>query len=652
MFDCEEKNLRRFGRSPLSALCGIFNVDGAPVDEALLLRMRDIVDYRGPDGSGIWIQGNVGLAHRLLVTTQESVGEKQPMTNGNVTIVADCRIDNRDELKERFISHGMRADFNKLSDTAYILRAYELWGEDVGKHLLGDFSFVLWDDKRGELFACRDPFGVKPLVYHWDGSKFIFGSEIKQVFQDATVLRELDLGYLGSSLLYSYPDCRESPFKNVRRLAPGSFLALKKEKWQVKKYFCWDPAGEPLSKASLEENAEMFRRIFWEAVKARLRSPGGFRTGSLLSGGLDSSSIVSVAASPRGRLPVFTLHFPEADPVYHSKSFDSVDEKVYSGAVIEKYDLEAYPVEIAGFSPLEDIDRILWHQESPMVYPNMAYLNRLFKAAHGVGVRSLLHGEGGDELFQVGWFWFSESLKKMDFSGFLRECRARHARSGTPYGSLLKSGSLAVIKKTLGISGAAADLKRTFLPLIDKRFARQINLSERTKSDFSFKENKIQPSQGLVSWLQAGHISLYLESMDKIASASQIELRLPYIDLRLFRFMATIPWNQKIRGGISKFLLRESLKDALPALVNNRIKKTEFSPVFRIGIERYARARMEEAFRDPHPVLRSMIRVEMAKQLHEDYFEHEDKSKYSWEPLFLWYITILDIWLKDISVPS
>ena len=143
----------------MSAIAGIFNGDGSPVDEELLVRMRDIVDYRGPDGAGIWCRGNVGLAQRLLWTTEESVHEKLPMTNGRgLWITADCRIDNRDELRREFESRGVWVEIQKLldpfppPDSAYILFAYQLWGEEAPNHLLGDFAFAIWDERRQKLF--------------------------------------------------------------------------------------------------------------------------------------------------------------------------------------------------------------------------------------------------------------------------------------------------------------------------------------------------------------------------------------------------------------------------------------------------------------------------------------------------------------------
>ncbi len=151
----------------MSAIAGIYSTERTPVDEALLLKMREAAFHRGPDGAGFWIGRGVGLAHRLLRNTPESSEESQPMTNGRgFWMTADCRIDNREELKREFQSRGIWVPGSVYPDAAYILMAYELWGEEAPNHLLGDFAFVLWDERKQKLFCARDHIGIKPFVYH------------------------------------------------------------------------------------------------------------------------------------------------------------------------------------------------------------------------------------------------------------------------------------------------------------------------------------------------------------------------------------------------------------------------------------------------------------------------------------------------------
>ena len=359
----------------MSGIGGILRVDGAPVEQGLLERMRDIIDFRGPDGSGLWMNGKVGLVHRLLWSTEESVSDQQPMANGRgLWITADCRIDNREELKQRFISAGLWREAGKLfgskpvPDSAYILFAYELWGKEAPGRLLGDFAFAIWDEPRQKLFCARDQIGIKPFVYHWNGRKFLFGSEMKQIFQDPSVSEELNLLHLADLLATSFPNREETPFLAVRRLPPGHSILIEWGNFRLRRYWDWNPLAEPLSRSSVQENAARFLELFREAVRARIRSPIGYRAGAFLSGGLDSSSVVAaaVSSSPPSQtsrpFPVFTSCFLETDPRYQRRNFDPVDEGPYVAALAEQYPLELHRSKIEGYGPFENLPWNLWFQ--------------------------------------------------------------------------------------------------------------------------------------------------------------------------------------------------------------------------------------------------------------------------------------------------
>ena len=163
----------------MSGIIGIHYLDGRPVDRENLTKMVDILAHRGPDGADIWVDGCVGLGHRMLWTTPESLIEKLPLENqrGDLVITADARIDNRDELIAALQINNRPSD--KVVDSELILAAYEKWGEDCPEHLLGDFAFAIWDERRELLFCARDHFGVKPFYYYFANNTFAFGSEIK-----------------------------------------------------------------------------------------------------------------------------------------------------------------------------------------------------------------------------------------------------------------------------------------------------------------------------------------------------------------------------------------------------------------------------------------------------------------------------------------
>lgn len=176
----------------MSAIAGLYRRDGRPVDRAELERMTARLAHRGPDAAGAWIQGPVGLGHRMLWTTPESHQERLPLASdsGDVAITADARIDNRDELIAALGLSDRRGV--GLTDSELISCAYARWGEDSPKRLIGDFAFALWDKRRQFLFCARDHSGVKPFYYHLSDRIFVLGSEIKALFSLETVPRQLN----------------------------------------------------------------------------------------------------------------------------------------------------------------------------------------------------------------------------------------------------------------------------------------------------------------------------------------------------------------------------------------------------------------------------------------------------------------------------
>ncbi len=635
----------------MSAIAGIYRADGAPVDGGLLFKMREIVDYRGPDGAGIWIQGNVGLAHRLLCTTEESVYEKQPLTNGRgFWLTADCRIDNREELRREFESCRIWLELeNRFApypppDSAYILWAYELWGEEVPNHLLGDFAFAIWDERNQKLFCARDPLGLKPFFYHWDGRRLLFGSEMKQIFQDASIPDQLNLTYFSDLLLMVYPDRTETPYRTLQRLAPGHSLRIHAQKADINKYWNWNPGEEPLSRRTLDENAEIFLSIFKKSISARLRVPPAFRAGSLLSGGLDSSSIVSVAATLQNEksFPVFTLHFPEANPRYQSEMADPVDESPYQNSLFEKYSLESHKVAIQGWGSFENFEENLWYQETPLFCPTVAYFHFLFRTANQASVRVLFTGEGGDEVFGVGPCCFMEDLKKLRFIPFAREFMGLRKNLGIPLGNLVLFTLANLLPEWMKVPYRNF-FKKKPLGWLRPHLKHKILLSSQRN-----KNLLASSSYGIQGFFVGGYYPWLFETLERAGTYAGLEVRFPFLDLRLLRFLASVPWKQKFRCGVKKLVLRRALKELLPPLIQNRFRKTEFTPAVRAGFENYGFRPFREIFENPHPHLDSMTNSEKVAGISRVYFSKDPlRSSSGREFLWpLWYLVSVDQWLK------
>src|SRR5919109_4236701 len=201
----------------MSGIAGIYHLDGHPANPVLLTRMTDIIADRGPDGEGHWLAGPVGLGHRMLHTTSESLHQKQPVVDdtGQLVITADARIDNRDELISTL--EVDRHHKGEISDAELILKAYEKWGQACPEKLLGDFAFAIWDGREHRLFCARDPIGIKPFYYYLDGKRFLWASEPRQIFQDAAISRQPNLCLVGRYLLNDFSEREETLYVGVRR---------------------------------------------------------------------------------------------------------------------------------------------------------------------------------------------------------------------------------------------------------------------------------------------------------------------------------------------------------------------------------------------------------------------------------------------------
>src|SRR3972149_2874746 len=376
----------------MSGIAGVYNLDGSPVDPALVMRMTDISAPRGPDGVGHWIDGPVGFGHIMLHTTPESLREKQPLVNdsGNLCLTLDGRVDNRDEVRDALQAKG--AKLRTDTDAELVLRAFECWGEECPKRIIGDFAFVVWDGRNRQLFCARDPLGIKPFYYYADGSRFLFGSELCQLFADPTLRREPNEGMVGEYLSSAITDREETLYRDVFRLAPGHFLLVKPGHIRKERYWDIDPA-KVIRYRRDTDYADHFFEIFTEAVRCRLRSQKP--VGVNVSGGLDSSSILAVAelvcrngAPAAPGLEVFSVIFPGLD----------CDENSYIRDVLSMWGRKGNTVPPEEPDGLRSVGQVKRYLDIPD-YPNGSLCDPLKSLARDKGVRVLLTGFGGDEWF-------------------------------------------------------------------------------------------------------------------------------------------------------------------------------------------------------------------------------------------------------------
>ena len=299
----------------MSGILALHHFDGRPVEPTDLRDMASLLERRGPDGTGLWHEGPVGLGHTLLATTPELAFERQPVVDhaSGCAITADVRLDNRDDLLAA-LRLTDRAD--SVGDAGLLLAAYLAWGDACVERLLGDFAFALWDPRARRLFCARDHMGMRPLCYHHTPGKLLaVASEPRAILVLERVPYRINAGRIADYLVNELEgiDKTSTFFEGVYRLPPAHTLVATDQDVRIECYWTLEP-GDELLLPSDEAYAEAFLEVFTEAVRCRLSSVGP--VGAMLSGGMDSGSVVAVArglltAESRGPLRTYSAVGPD-----------------------------------------------------------------------------------------------------------------------------------------------------------------------------------------------------------------------------------------------------------------------------------------------------------------------------------------------------
>jgi asparagine synthase (glutamine-hydrolysing) len=607
----------------MSAIFGVYDLDGRPVDQCDLQRMVDALAHQGPDGSGIWMEEAVGLGHRMLWTTPESLEEKLPLVgcNRRLAITADARIDNREELIATLRLTERRP--GEITDSRIILSAYETWGEACPEHLIGDYAFVIWDAQRERLFAARDHLGVKPFYYcHVPGRVFAFATEIKALLCLPELQLTLNETRVADLLIPTFQDKTATCYEEILRLAPAHSLTVKPAAAQLRRYWALDASRE-LRLRGREDYVEAFGNLFREAVRCRLRS--AFPVGSTLSGGLDSSSVTCMARdllaeSSGQRLHTFSAIFPSVAP-----EDPRIDERQYMEAVLATGGFDPHFVYADCFGPLAEA---LAHEDE-FVPAYTAYLERaILRGAHEQGVRVLLTGLDGDTTLSYGHEYLQELADKGKWDRFA-EVVGEISRLFRPkpkyyirrYGSgrlqrLARGGRwLTLARETreisarMGVSRRHLVVQEVIKPLspsflrprrllqhrktrtpwpdwwtnhraINPAFARTCGLLQRYRRSEGL-DHVFSPREAHLSSMESGLWPWALELTDHYAAPFGVEQRHPFFDRRLMEFCLSVPFEYRMFRGYARGLLRQAMEGILPPDIQWRTGKQNLGLNFK-----------------------------------------------------------------------
>jgi asparagine synthase (glutamine-hydrolysing) len=541
-------------------MCGITGfVDRSNVtpDLALLQRMSGAIAHRGPDDCGHFVNQGVGLGHRRLSIIDLSTHGHQPMSNedGTIWLVYNGEIYNYEAIADQLKKKGHT--FGSNSDSEVIIHAYEEFGTECLKLFNGMFAFALWDSVKKRLFSARDRVGIKPFYYHYDGVTLVFGSEIKSLLHHPSVPQQPDVDIIRRYLLLGSTISDDTWYRGIKQLPPGSWLILQNGELTVEKY--WDISYEPDYSRSFESFTDELRELLQDAVRLHLRSD--VPVGAYLSGGIDSSTLVSIAARELNNgIHTFSAAFNEG------KEFD---EREFIRIVSDTYGTKHSEVTPVSSDLTTLLPTLLWHLDEPVIGAAILPMFRVSELVRNSGVKVVLGGQGGDELFGGYPPYYVSAAKNAiaEFtSGNFNSAICRELSHLPEY--LLKGGAINRLINRLKPAQATIQWLRNAK-----------NIRGEMKDIWSVA---LQGSPTTNSFDKASYFDLkyglpgLLQQEDRMSMAWSIESRVPLLDYRIVEFSSKIPSWMKVRRGVLKSVLRESVRGIVPNQILDRKDKKGF----------------------------------------------------------------------------
>lgn len=554
----------------MGALAAIVHWDGRPLGVEPLAAMARAAAYRSSDAVAIRSGERAALALVAFATTVGASAAPLVDASRGLWFVFDGRLDNRDELRE-----ALAMDDPAASDAAIAREAFIRWSEGAAAHLLGDFAFVAWDDRRRRLVGSRDHLGVRPLHYHATPAHLVCATDLAQVLAHPAVPREPDPSTAAD---YLAGDIRNGPgtlFRGVCRVPPGHTVIAQDGRVRLERYWSAEPSA-PLRYRGDEEYAAHCRELLIRGVTARLRTDR--LAAAMLSGGLDSSAVVCLAhrvvkgaQAPRPFSMIYPDH-PESD---ERPFIEAVAAHCHTTAV------QVVPGAITG-SELRRQARA-WASTPSMPADEMA--GTLYAAMRAQGHRVALTGAGGDFLFSGSPFQYADLLRRRQpLAAVRRFVDDWHAGdTGVSPLGLLQAGVWPLLPRRA--KGLLRPLARRIARMSDP--SPWLRLERRPDGATVPDEPRgaSYATEDVTRQLASGMHAFFLECAERSAAQHHIELRHPFLDVRLVQFALDIPDEQRKRGRFTKFILREALGEDLPAMVRQRRTKGDFAHAIVEAVE-------------------------------------------------------------------
>lgn len=564
----------------MCGICGLFDLNKA-VDVNLLMRMGESLRHRGPDDENFYTDSTVGLGHSRLSIIDVDAG-RQPIFNedGSLAIVFNGEIYNFNQLRQELTASGHA--FSTRSDTEVIVHLYEEYGYGCLDRLEGMFAFAIWDCRKKELFLARDRFGIKPLVYYYDGGRFVFSSEIKSILRDSQVPEDLNYSAFHDYLTFNYIPAPGTIYRNIMKLEPGHFLTVKAGdgNMSLRKHRYYDVADTASSNHNgagigFEEAGARLRSALEESVRSHMISD--VPIGAFLSGGIDSSIIVGLMSRLSGKpVKTFSIGFD---------GHDLFDETAYARQVSEFNNTEHHEFKLNHVDMLGIIPEVLDNLDEPFsdwsIFPTY-----MVSRETGRHVKVALSGDGADEVFGGYRKHLGEYLAKyyMKVPKQLRHGTIEPLLRILPdsHDSLTLEYLRRMKKFVSGISDTQAERHFKWMEIFTEDMKRELlssydgcngNNPLHTIEELCGRYNGDALNRTLYTDLMFCLPNDMLAKVDSMSMLNSLEVRVPFLDRALVELAFSMDGKLKLNGLKRKYILVETFKDILPPGLHKRSKQ-------------------------------------------------------------------------------
>ena len=566
----------------MCGVAGIIDYRGKTNTVTAVGTMLRSFSHRGPDESGIYHSpaatiGNVRLSIIDLQTGQQPLSD----ISGRYWIVFNGEIFNYIELRDELEKKDLR--LKTRSDTEVLVNLYAIYGKSCLRMLNGQFAFAIWDKQKEELFLARDRVGIRPLFYTINDGVFYFGSEIKAIFRNRKVKRELDPQSLSQIYTFWTALTPGTAFKNILELSPGHFMTFGRNGLKTEKY--WElNIGPNRSDLSLPTALEQFNELFTSAVRIRLRAD--VEVAAYLSGGLDSTTTVAyIRDIEPGILNTFSIGFEEKD----------FDESSYQEEAVRYLNTNHLAITCSSKEIAESFPRVVWHSETPLTRTAPTPMLILSKLVRDNNIKVVITGEGSDEIL-AGYDIFREAVIRQFWAkqpgSSLRPMLLKRIYPDIPH---LRNASPNILKMFFGykLEDTANPLYSHLLRWNNSNHIKK-HFSERIKSSVSGydpledlsgklpKDFDTWSTLAKAQWLETTvFMSGYLLSSqgDRMGMANSIEGRYPFLDYRVIEFCSSLPDRLKLNGTNEKYLLKKLMTGRIPDSIVKRPKQPYRAPI-------------------------------------------------------------------------